>query len=240
VVDFTDPELPFTEFLQKTGQKTKKTKIVFILLPKIRESMEVTERIIVEAGVLFSKYGIRSMTMDTLAEEMGISKRTIYERFKDKDTLLLEVIRYFKKQRAEEAHRIIEESENAIEALFRIIKKTVQQIEHMNPIFFHDFRKYHAKIFKEFSDPGEIRDYNVTLNLLETGVKQKVFRSDIHIDIVNRTLHELFNLFGIDSNLAQANYHHKDLFEHIILPYFRGISTTKGVSLLEKCKSILE
>lgn len=202
--------------------------------------MEVTERIIVESGTLFSKYGIRSMTMDALAEEMGISKRTIYERFKDKDTLLMEVIKYFNMQKAEENHRIIEESENAIAALFRIIKKTVQQIEQVNPIFFHDFRKYHAKIFREFSDPGALRDYSVTLNLLETGVKQKVFRSDIHIDIVNRALHELFNLFGIDSNLAKANYHHKELFEHIIMPYFRGISTTKGIALLKDCKSILE
>ncbi|MEN8229515.1 MAG: TetR/AcrR family transcriptional regulator [Bacteroidota bacterium] len=201
--------------------------------------MEVTERIIVESGILFSKYGIRSMTMDALAEEMGISKRTIYERFKDKDTLLLEVIKYLKEKRSGEAHRIIEESENAIEAFFRIIKKTVQQIEHMNPIFFHDFRKYHAKIFREFSDPGGIRDYSVTLNLLETGVQQKVFRSDIHIEIVNGTLHELFNLFGVDSNLAQAHYSHKELFEHIIMPYFRGISTKKGISLLEDCKNIL-
>ncbi|RLD55016.1 MAG: hypothetical protein DRI97_10320 [Bacteroidetes bacterium] len=55
-------------------------------------TVEVTERIIVESGQLFGTYGIRSMPMDALAEKMGISKRTIYERFKDKDTLLLEVI----------------------------------------------------------------------------------------------------------------------------------------------------
>ncbi len=46
------------------------------------------------------------MTMDSLAEKMGISKRTIYERFKDKDTLLLEVIKYYKTQTEEEAHQI--------------------------------------------------------------------------------------------------------------------------------------
>jgi len=137
--------------------------------------MEVTERIIVESGLLFSKYGIRSMTMDALAEEMGISKRTIYERFKDKDSLLRKVLAYSKNKSSEEAHAIIAESDNAIEALFRIVKMTVQQIRLLNPLFFHDFRKYHAKIFKEFSDPGNIRDYSVTLNLLETGVKQKVF-----------------------------------------------------------------
>ena len=58
--------------------------------------MDIQERIINEAGLLFSKYGIRSITMDALAEDMGISKRTIYEKFKDKDTLLMEVIKYFK------------------------------------------------------------------------------------------------------------------------------------------------
>jgi hypothetical protein len=110
---------------------------------------------------------------------------------------------------------------------------TVLQVEQLNPLFFHDFKKYHARIFKKFAGPGDIRDFSVTLNLLETGVKQGVFRKEIHIDIVNRTLHELFNLFSPNSNLTSANYRHKDLFEHVILPYFRGISTAKGLALLD-------
>ena len=65
--------------------------------------------------------------MDSLAEELGISKRTIYERFKDKDTLLLEVIRYYKNQTSEEALRLIDQSDNAIEALFHIIKMTIER-----------------------------------------------------------------------------------------------------------------
>jgi AcrR family transcriptional regulator len=202
--------------------------------------VEVKERIIVESGALFGKYGIRSMTMDTLAEEMGISKRTIYERFKDKDTLLLEVIRYFKKSRTEEAHLIIEQSDNAIEAMFRIMKIMISQIEQMNPAFFNDFKKYHARIFKQLAETGEIRDFSITLKILETGVKQKLFRKDIHIDIVNRTLHTLFALFGHESNLLQPKYHRREMFEHIIIPYYRGISTPKGQALLEEWKRILD
>ena len=57
-----------------------------------------------------------------------------------------------------------------------------------------------------FPNPDDIRDFTITLNLLETGVKQKVFRKDIHIDIVNRTLHELFNLFSPNSSLSRADY----------------------------------
>ncbi len=220
--------------------KTIKTKKVFIYLPKIRIQVEVKDRILVESGMLFGKYGIRSMTMDSLAEELGISKRTIYECYKDKDTLLLEVIRFYKNQTTEEAHRLIDQSDNAIEALFRIIKMTIGQMMRISPAFFHDFRKYHQKVFKEFSEPGEIRDFSMTRKLLETGVQQEVFRDDINIDIVNQTLHTLFDLFGHNSNMVDAGYDRKEMFDHIIIPFFRGISTKKGRKLLVDCRNLIE
>jgi len=202
--------------------------------------VEVKERIVVEAGMLFGKYGIRTMTMDSLAEELGISKRTIYERFKDKDTLLLEVIRYYKNLTQEEAHRLIDQSDNAIEALFRIIKMTIDQMTRMSPAFFHDFKKYHQKVFKQFSEPGEIRDFSMTRRLLETGMEQEVFRDDINVEIVNQAIHALFDLFGHNSSMVDAGFHRKDMFDHILIPYFRGISTKKGRKLLVDCITILE
>jgi len=180
------------------------------------------------------------MTMDSLAEEMGISKRTIYEKFKDKDTLLLEVIKYYKDQSSVEAHRLIEQSDNAIEALFRIIKMTVGQMQRMSPAFFHDFKKYHQKVFKQFAEPGEIRDYSMTRKLLEKGMQQEVFRDDINIDIVNRAIHSLFDLFGHSSSMIDSGYNRQDMFDHILIPYFRGLSTKKGRKLLVDCKTILE
>ena len=202
--------------------------------------MEVKDRIVAESGLLFVKYGIKSMTMDALAEELGISKRTIYERFKDKDTLLLEVITYYKNQTSEEAHKLIDQSDNAIEALFRIIKLTVSQMQRVSPAFFNDFRKYHQKIFKKFSEPGALRDFSMTKRILETGIEQEVFRDDIHIEIVNQTLHTLFDLFGHDSQMVDEGYDRKDMFNHIIIPFFRGISTKKGRKLLVEYKSLLD
>jgi len=202
--------------------------------------VEVRERIVVESGLLFGKYGIRSMTMDSLAEEMGISKRTIYERFKDKDTLLKEVIKYYKNQSSEEAHRLIDQSDNAIEALFRIIKMTVSQMQRTSPAFFNDIKKYHQKVFKEFSEPGEMRDYSLTRKLLERGIEQEVFRSDFNIDIVNNAIHALFDLFGHESSMIESGFRHKEMFDHILVPFFRGISTKKGRKLLVDCKTILE
>lgn len=180
------------------------------------------------------------MTMDALAEEMGISKRTIYERFKDKDTLLMEVIRYYKDKTSEESLRLIEQSDNVIEALFRIIKMTVGQMQRMSPAFFLDFKKYHQKVFRELAEPGEVRDMSMTRKLLETGIRQEVFREDIDIEIVNHAIHGLFDLFGHSSRMIDAGFDRKDMFDHILIPYFRGISTKKGRKLLTDCKSILD
>ncbi len=202
--------------------------------------MEVKERIIVESGKLFGKYGLRSMTMDALAGEMGISKRTIYEKFKDRDTLLKEVISYYSEQSNKQAHKIIDESANAIEAMFRITKLTIDQIRQTNPVFFHDFRKYHKNVFNEFHSPGKFSDLSITRKLLETGIRQGVFRKDIHIGIVNQTLHTLFDQFGPESQIVEAGYSRKDIFHHMIIPYFRGISTRKGEQLLEDCKTMLD
>jgi len=209
-------------------------------LSEIVQNLEVKDRILVESGLLFAKYGIKSMTMDSLAEELGISKRTIYERFKDKDTLLREVILYYKYQTQVQAHELIDQSDNAIEALFRIIKMTVGQMQRMSPAFFHDFKKYHQKVFKQFSEPGEVRDMSMTRKLLETGVKQEVFRDDIDIEIVNHAIHGLFDMFGHNSSMIDAGFDRKDMFDHILIPYFRGISTKKGRKLLTDCKTILD
>jgi AcrR family transcriptional regulator len=201
--------------------------------------VEVRDRILMESGQLFARYGIRSMTMDALAEEMGISKRTIYERFKDKDTLLMEVIKYFKQQTSEEAHRLIEQSENAIEALFRIMRMTISQMSQLNPAFFHDFKKYHSRVYQEFSVPGDIRDFSITSRLLEKGMSQGVFREDLDLNIVNHALHALFDLFAQESPMVAAGYDRKDMFKHVIIPFFRGISTPEGQKLLEHSKQIV-
>jgi AcrR family transcriptional regulator len=226
-------------FTLNSLRKLRKLKKFSYACRKFHSTVDVRERILTESGILFARFGIRSMTMDTLAEEMGMSKRTIYEHFKDKDTLLFEVLNHYKEVRTNEAHEIIKNADNAIEALFRIMRVTVQDMKQTNPLFFHDMKKYHNSMLQRFSGNNDLRDLSVTRNLLETGVKQKVFRKDIHIDIVNRTLHELFNLFNPESSLTQADYHRGELFENIIIPYFRGISTEQGRALMEHCKNLL-
>lgn len=197
-------------------------------------TVDIQERIIAEAGALFARYGIRSITMDFLAEQMGISKRTIYENFSDKETLLKEIILRFKKQQVREAQQIITDSENIIEAMFTLLQRMVNTMKNVNPLFFQDIKRYHAGLFRQMQEKGDLRDHSVTGNILDEGVRQGILRSDLNRELVNLAIHELFNMFRPDSTLTSVGYDRAEMFDNIVIPYLIGISTEEGRQLIEK------
>ncbi|MEX0983355.1 MAG: TetR/AcrR family transcriptional regulator [Bacteroidales bacterium] len=195
--------------------------------------MEIKERIITEAGTLFARYGIRSVTMDTLAEEMAVSKRTIYENFRDKDELLLEVIKYFKLQQMKEVSEVIKKAENVIVALFSMLRGMINMMKQINPVFFHDIKRYHSHIFKQLEQDGDLRDHSVTRQILSEGIEQGIFKTAYNLELVNLTIHELFNMFSPESKLVERGYHRAELFNNVIIPYLTGLATEKGRALIE-------
>jgi AcrR family transcriptional regulator len=84
--------------------------------------MDVKLRILKETGIMFSKYGIRSITMEHIASELGISKRTLYEKFEDKDDLILQAIEEGTKVFKKHCFEIVDNSDNIIDAIFKIAK----------------------------------------------------------------------------------------------------------------------
>jgi len=200
--------------------------------------MELQERIILEAGSLFARYGIRSITMDALAEDMGISKRTIYENFKDKDELLFEVIKYYKQRQMKEVSDIITNSDNIITAMFKLLNNMVNNMKQLNPLFFQDIKKYHSHLFMKIQEKGDIRDHSITKNIFEIGKEQGIIRPELNIEIINITIHEMFNMFTPDSKLTTEGYHRGELFNNIIIPYLVGICTDKGRELIAEQETI--
>ncbi len=201
--------------------------------------MEIKERIITEAGALFARYGIRSVTMDSLAEEMGISKRTIYENFRDKDELLLEAIRFFKLQHIEEVNAVMKNSENVIVALFNLLHYMINMLKQVNPLFFQDMKKYHSHIFRELEEDGDLKDQSITRRILNDGIKQGIFKSSFNLEIVNLAIHEMFEMFSPGSKLTAKGYHRAEIFNNIMIPYLTGLATKKGRKFIEEQGNIM-
>ncbi|WP_339740056.1 TetR/AcrR family transcriptional regulator [uncultured Sunxiuqinia sp.] len=196
--------------------------------------MEVRARIIEEATRLFFQYGIRSITMDEIAVSLGISKRTVYETFKDKTELIHTCLRDLIRRRDERRQEVISSSANVIDAIFTSMQDGIKAINTINPLFFHDLKRYYPVIWKTLYEENKEKHYNLTCTQLRKGVNEGLFRKDIHIGIVSKLFHEQMNLISDESIFPREQYELTDLFKNLMINFVRGISTQKGIDLVDK------
>ncbi len=199
--------------------------------------MEIKEKIITGALKMFTRYGIRSITMDSIAEELGISKRTIYEKFKDKDELLKNCFETAIATQKASTEEILKTSENVIEALLKIVKHNVNIMKTINPVFFYDIKKYYPNLNKHTVENNNNENRIQFMELLNRGIKENVFRPEINVEIVAILLFEQFKIMNNQEVFPEEKYSKIEIFENIVINFMRGIATEKGFSLLEKYNS---
>lgn len=196
--------------------------------------MDNRERIIEAGAELFRTYGIRTVTMDTLANHLGMSKRTIYEVFSDKDDLLMGVFHWMAQRQKDLVSKVLSESENSIEAIFRLIKMNYDHFQNMSPAFQADMKKFHQEVLIKKADKCEMPDYRNNMQVIERGMKEKLFRKDINPELVNRCLD------SIGKSLANNDLYPFDQFSRIevisntLINYLKGISTSAGLELINR------
>jgi AcrR family transcriptional regulator len=196
--------------------------------------MEIRERIIEGASGLFRTYGIKSVTMDSLANQLGISKRTIYEVFSDKDDLLIAVLTRMARQQKEQLKRVLDESENSIVAIFRMLEINRDYFQDISPAFQADLNKYHHDVLIGKADRIDMPDYRNNQQVIENGIKEELFRKEINPDLVNRCLYNLGRSV-MDHDLYPFElFSRRDVIRNIFINYLRGISTPKGLDLINR------
>lgn len=202
--------------------------------------MEIKEKILKGAEELFFKYGIKNITMDDIARHLGMSKKTLYQYFKDKDEMVHSLILDKIEEDKCMFGKTHKESENIVVEAFAIMKNIREIMGHVNPILFYELAKFYPKTWEKFNEFK--RDF-IRINLEESlrmGQEQGLVRSDININILStmrlESIDMSFNtqLFPSDKfNLVDV---HVALTEHFLY----GICTLKGHKLINKYKNITE
>jgi AcrR family transcriptional regulator len=199
--------------------------------------MEIRNRIIEGAAELFKTYGIKSVTMDSLANHLGMSKRTIYEVFSDKDELLAGVLDWMNEKQKELLKNILNESENAVIAIFRLLKINQLHFQQMSPAFHADLKRFHIEWLNKNANKGEMPDYRNTQQIIERGIKEKLFRKEINADLANRCLFMLIRT-SMDNDLFPfEQFSRKDVIKNSFINYLKGISTPEGLNLITRLEA---
>lgn len=202
--------------------------------------MDSKEKILRGAQEQFFKYGIKNITMDEIARHQGISKKTIYQFYKDKDELvhsLMMLTMEDDKCRIRAAH---ENSKNIIEEVFKVMDEMRDMLDKINPIIFYELQKFYPETWKQFDDFKNCFILKMVETSLTKGQSEGYIRKDIDIKLLSKLRVELVDLgmkgdiFPHDQfNIAEVQI---ALTEHFLY----GVCTLKGHKLINKYKNIEE
>jgi AcrR family transcriptional regulator len=202
--------------------------------------MSQTKRIIQGGEELFLKAGIKSVTMDDIARHLGMSKKTIYQFFKDKNELVIALVKKKLQDDEEQMSAIISQSGNVIEEMINMMKCSEEIFSRINPIVIHDMQKYHPDAWKQFQNFKSGVLIHTLEQLLSKGIKQGYIRPDIDVKILARMRVSQVEL-GFNTGIFPVAEFSTWKVQYQFLEHFNyGICTLKGYKLLNQYKNIHE
>lgn len=189
--------------------------------------------IIKNVGKLYLKFGIRSVTMDDVAREFGISKKTLYQYFTDKAQLVSQVVDYYLQNPIFDLN---DANGNAIDQYFAIREHINSILKYFNNNIEFDLKKQYPNLHKRVHVKKREKIFSSNIWSLEKGIKEGLFREDLDIDLIAKlqvgrmlfTLNPDYEIFT-DGEVASI-----ELFDKVIEYHMHAICTEKGIKYFKK------
>ena len=187
----------------------------------------IKEKILVESQKLLWKYGVRTITMDDIARRLGISKKTIYQHFVDKEDIVYQVISHHLGNEMCEVDKLMEVAANPVEEMLLVSEMMRRHADAVNPSLLVDVQRYYPKAWAVFLEHKENRILKDITDSLKRGVEQNFYRTDIDLETMARLRVELIQL-GFDDRVFPHTKDMMALQDQLLHHFVRGILTDAG------------
>ncbi|GEP95062.1 TetR/AcrR family transcriptional regulator [Chitinophaga cymbidii] len=192
------------------------------------------DRILETALRLFRTYGIKSITMQDIARECGISKKTVYEHFADKSELVDSFTEFLTNTHCTSMKTACAEGHDAVEELVLSLRQTELLVKSINPILLFELEKYHPTAWKKITDFKQQFITQTIKDNLERGIREGLYRSNIRIHIIAH-----MRLMQLDSAFNPLHFPATEFDIHEVMyevteHYIHGIATPEGHRLAEQ------
>jgi len=182
------------------------------------------------------RYGVRSVSMDDIAAQLGMSKKTLYQYYTDKEELVDAVLSEVLEKNRNECFVDRQNAENALHEIFLAFDMVQEMFTNMNPSIVFDLEKYHPAVYKKLQHHKKVFMYQMIRQNLERGIKEELYRPEINVDILTRFRIESMML-AFDSEIFPNNRTYLVPIQEEILEHFLyGIASIKGQKLIQKYK----
>ena len=216
---------------------TKKVSIVLRPVPISTGCVIMAkERILQKAHELFLRYGVRSVSMDDIAAQLGMSKKTVYQFYADKEELVDASLSSFLENNRKQCLADRQKAENAIHEVLLAFNMMQEMFTNMNPSIVFDLEKYHPAVSKKIQHHKQVFMYQVVKQNLERGIKEELYRPDINVDVLTKFRIESMMLAFNPEVFPNNRTHFVSIQEQILEHFLYGLATIKGHKVIQKYK----
>lgn len=190
---------------------------------------EVCRHITEVALKAFMKRGIKAVTMDDIAHELTMSKRTLYQLFADKEALLKACFSEMERQHAERMQKATAQADNLLDIILTDFAFKLKRLQDVSPQFVLDIARYPSVV--SFVEERRAATLHQAQDFLQRCVQEGLLRDGINYEIV-------YEIFSSHVDTARAEnflkkYPLPELFCNFVLVYLRGCATPRGAALMD-------
>ena len=192
------------------------------------------DKILERVSALYRKYGIKSVTMDDVANELGISKKTLYQHVGDKAELVEKVVEHTRECNFSAMSDTKGSGGNAIEQLIDVSQRVNELMKDHSPSYEYDLRKYYPDIYKKLMAARRKLMYDSILKNIRQGKEEGVYRKDLDEKIIAK-LH-LLRMEGIRSGeiFDENELRSSKFFTELFVYHIHGLATSRGLEILRE------
>lgn len=200
----------------------------------IEKKLKIMER----ASEVFARFGIKNLTMNDLARELGISKKTIYTYFRDKDDLINQTLQIKFDQDILYHHQVKAESANAIEELFVISRSFAATLANIHPVVFTDLEKYHPAAFEKMEAHKWRFVVSIMQDNLERGVSEGLYLPQTDAEIVARSYVGATETMYNGHTFSVDQYRQDNVFFEFLHLQIHAIASEEGRNYLSAMRAL--
>jgi len=194
------------------------------------KKLEILER----ASQVYMKYGIKSVTMDDLARELGISKKTIYKHFEDKNDLVSTIIELKTEMDKAVCMNYQQYAENAVDDLVNLIRLVVEHFNNVNPTVFYDLKKYHAEAWEIMEKHKWSFVQSMIADNIRRGIEEGIYRENINPEIISKLYVSATDSIMDGGIFPWPEFKFQQVFSELIFFQLHGMVNEAGRKILNQ------
>lgn len=211
-------------------QIVSKVKLVSTFVPMDEKRLEILER----ASTVYMRLGIKSVTMDDLARELGISKKTIYKYFDDKSDLVRSIVEMKTQMDQALCMNCVNQSGNAIDDLIQLSELIAEHIGNINPTVIFDVKKYHPEAWQLMDKHRWEFVLNIIVSNIEKGKEENLYRNDLKAEVIGRLyVASIDTLFNPDI-FPWPKFTFQEVYSELIRFHIKGLVNDNGLEYLRQ------